>query len=222
MDTPENPGTEWDARIANLASDRQARPAIVDAYGAARSDADGNDAAAAILDALAKAAPSNGAALETLLDLVYRHGLARSGIRRVLISEQDVADAEQATLASVALNIEKFEGRSRFTTWLHQIGLNEARMMVRTRERRPPGPPAVEPVHDAAFFARLSTIVGNRDLVMRALQALPDHYRDVVVLRELEGLEYEEISSNLDVPVGTVRSRLSRGREMLAAAVRAA
>jgi len=211
--------SDFDSQVARLGSGQATRSGFIERYAAARSDRASDNVAAVMLDALAQGAPANPVALEVLLQLVRDHRLARPAIHKVLLTEQDVADAEQATLASVALGIGGFAGRSRFTTWLHQIALNEARLLVRSRERRVQGPHDELDRPEAAFFARLSTIVGDRDVIVRALKVLPEHFREVVVLRELEGLSYEEIAELLDVPLGTVRSRLNRGRDMLAAAV---
>ncbi len=167
-----------------------------------------------LLDSLAAAAHQPDA-LALLLRLVDDHQLSRPAIRRVLIDETDVADAEQATLAVVGLRVGSFEGRARFTTWLHQIALNESRMLVRSRERRPATPIAELPA-ETAYLARLSTLVAQRDALERAVAELPEASREVFVLREGEGLSYDEIAMSLAVPVGTVRSRLNRARAALA------
>ena len=156
-------------------------------------------------------------ALSALLSLLDRHGLARPALRRLLIAPQDIEDAEQATLAAVALGLASFDGRSAFTTWMFAVAQNEARMLLRARSRRP-STPVADPT-PAPFLARLSSVLADRDLLERTMAGLPDSQADPLRLREIEGLEYEEIARTLDIPVGTVRSRLSRGRATLAAEV---
>jgi RNA polymerase sigma-70 factor, ECF subfamily len=171
-----------------------------------------------LLDELAARARSGDTAMEVLLGLIDGHGIARPALRKSLIAEHDIADAEQATLAAVALRVDRFEGRSRFTTWLHQVARNEAKMLIRARSRRPST--AVAEPDPPPFIARLSTLMADRDVIDRALGELPESFRRPLELREIDGLEYDEIAAELDIPVGTVRSRLSRGRGMLVTALR--
>ena len=166
-----------------------------------------------LLDELAIRAPQNTDAMGELLWLLDEHGIARTALHRVLINAEDVADAEQTTLAAVAFKIDQFRARSRFSTWVHQIARNEAKMLLRARSRRPSDP--VPEVHAEPFLARLSTLLASRDAVDQALASLDERYRRPIELREIDGLEYHEIANLLDVPIGTVRSRLSRGRALL-------
>lgn len=208
------------ALVAALESNPRTHANVVETFEQLRGDDARSATASDLLDELAKSAVLHDQSLETLLSLIITNGLARPAIRRILISAQDVEDAEQRTLASVALGLEGFEQRSRFTTWLHTVASNEAKMLVRSRSRRPEDPTNSDDMPEAPFLARLSTILGDRDLVERALAALPDDKRQVLVLRDVEGLDYQEISDHLDIPIGTVRSRLSRAREALAVLVR--
>lgn len=210
------------ALVAALESNPRTHTNVVETFEQLRGDDARSGTASDLLDELAKSAVSNDQSLETLLSIIITNGLARPAIRRILISAQDVEDAEQRTLASVALGLGGFEQRSRFTTWLHTVASNEAKMLVRSRSRRPEDPTDRDYMPEAPFLARLSTILGDRDLVERALAALPDDKRQVLVLRDVEGLDYQEISDHLDIPIGTVRSRLSRAREALAVLVRPA
>ncbi|MGL4744837.1 MAG: sigma-70 family RNA polymerase sigma factor, partial [Dermatophilaceae bacterium] len=179
-----------------------------------------DDRAHELLDALAAGA-ADATWLGVLLRLCDQFHLARSGVRRVLLDEHDVADAEQAALAATALGVGNFDGRSRFTTWLHQVALNEARMLIRTRDRRPSTPVAEMPEATAsAFVARISTLVADQEALRAALDNLAEPLREVLLLREARGLSYEEVAAALDVPVGTVRSRLNRARSVLAQALR--
>lgn len=200
------------ALVERLHVDRTAAEVVVDAFG--RWYASRDDRAGELLDLLASQRHT-----EPLLRLVERHGLARPALHRLLIDAHDIDDAEQATLVAVGLRLDRFAGTSRFTTWLHQVATNEAKMLIRTRERRPSTPtdePAVAP-----FIARLSTMLADRDLVDRALARLPDDLRRTITLREIDGLDYEEIAAATGVELGTVRSRLHRARARLVDDLRA-
>lgn len=175
------------------------------------------DAAHDELDRLAAAAPSSDAALSELLTLVHEFEIARPAIRRMVIDHHDIDEIEAAVLAVVATKIETFAGRSRFATWLHQVATNETKMFIRARSRRPADP--VADLSESAFVTRLSSLVGTRVTIDAALAELPDAARQVLILRELEALSYDEIATALDIEVGTVRSRLSRARGQLAASL---
>ena len=169
-----------------------------------------------LIDELAAVAKQSASAMEALLGLVQQHGLAIPAIRQVLIDRSDVEDTEQAVLATVALRLDQFDGRSRFTTWLYRVASNEAKSLIRMRSRRPA---TGAELPDLGYLARLSTILGQRDLIDRALGELPEKYRVVLLAREVQQLDYEEIASTLDLPLGTVRSRLHRARELMATAI---
>lgn len=169
------------------------------------------------LNELAAAASTHSSALEALLGVVQRHRLAQPGIRSLILDPHDIEDLEQAVLAVVATRLDQFAGRSKFTTWLFTVGKNEARMLLRHRSRRPR---TGAELPETGYLARLSTLLVERDLVERSLESLPEEFRVVLLLREVEHLEYSEIAARLDVPVGTVRSRLSRARQLMASAVR--
>ncbi len=208
--------------VARLGVDATSRAAVVerfDSWWPAR-----DERAAELLDALAAMASGgrtrpSSTALDVVLELVDRHGIGRPPIRRYLIDEHDIADAEQATLAVVGLRIDTWNRQARFTTWLHRVAENEAKQLIRSRDRRPSTPHAqLEP---AAFVTRLSTVLADRDLVERAIAALPDELRRPLVLREFDHLDYAEIAGALDLEIGTVRSRLHRARHALVHDLRA-
>lgn len=159
----------------------------------------------------AAAATGDRDALETLLE---RHAdLVHAVCRRVTGDHHDALDAAQEALVAVARRIGTYDGRARFTTWLYRVAVNAALDEVRRRKRRPRAEgdglpePATRSFTDAVD-ARLD--------VDAALGALPPEFRAAVALRDLCDLEYAEIAETLDVPVGTVRSRIARGRAALA------
>ncbi len=162
-------------------------------------------------DELAAAAGGGDrAALETLLERHFDriHAICR----RIAGNRDDGLDATQEALVSVARRIDSFDGRSKFTTWLYRVATNAALDEVRRRGRRPV-PQEELPEPDRATF---EAAVDARLDVDAALADVPDDHRAALVLRDLCDLDYDEIARTLDVPIGTVRSRISRGRAALA------
>jgi RNA polymerase sigma-70 factor (ECF subfamily) len=153
-------------------------------------------------------------------DLLRRHqGRIHAVCRRLTGNDADALDATQEALISVVRGLPRFDGRSAFTTWIHRIATNAALDELRRRARRPvvsldderrvrQEPPAVGPSVAQAVSDRLD--------VDAALAEVPLEFRVPVVLRDLCRLDYAEIAEVLDIPPGTVRSRISRGRAMLA------
>lgn len=197
-----------------IAGSSAARSQVEQQYRSLRSAEE--DGQHQLMDSLAAAAKLSPPAMETLLGLVQEHSLAIPAIRRILINAADIEDTEQAVLASVALRLHQFDGRSRFTTWLYQVASNEAKTLLRMRSRRPA---TGAELPDSGYLAHLSTLLGQRDLIDRALEELPEKFREVLVAREVRQLDYEEIAVSLDLPVGTVRSRLHRARELMATSI---
>jgi RNA polymerase sigma-70 factor (ECF subfamily) len=166
-------------------------------------------------DALAAlAAGGDRQALELLLD---RHADRIHGVcRRVLANRDDALDATQEAMIAVARGISRFDGRSAFTTWLYRVATNAALDEARRLQRRPT---PVETLPDRGGSALASTPEDRVDVrvdVDAALAELPIDFRVAVVLRDLCDLDYAEIAAVLDLPPGTVRSRISRGRAQLA------
>jgi RNA polymerase sigma-70 factor, ECF subfamily len=136
---------------------------------------------------------------------------------RVLGSAEDARDAVQDALVQAFVKLDTFRGSSAFYTWLYRIALNTA--MSHARRKRPMRSLDDERVEhgrepvDAqpAPEARLD-LSERATQVRRALAELSVEYREVIVLREMDGCKYEEIAEILELPVGTVRSRLFRAR----------
>jgi RNA polymerase sigma-70 factor (ECF subfamily) len=164
------------------------------------------------------AAAGDRAALETLLD---RHAdLVHAVCRRIVGHPEDALDATQEALVAVARGIHRFDGRSQFTTWLYRVATNAALDELRRRKRRPvPVDVVPEPVRTAGGGVATTDAVDARLVVDAALARVPAEFRVAVVLRDLCDLDYAEIAEILDVPPGTVRSRISRGRAALAEAL---
>jgi RNA polymerase sigma-70 factor (ECF subfamily) len=162
-------------------------------------------------DLARRAALGERAALETLLarHLDQIHGVCR----RVLGHPEDALDATQEALIAITRGINRFDGRSRFTTWMYRVATNAALDESRRRRRRPI---ASEHAGDIASVPDPTGAVDARLDVDAAMATLPPDFRAAVALRDLAGLDYAEIATVLGIPIGTVRSRIARGRATLA------
>lgn len=143
------------------------------------------------------------------VDRVYRLAYRLAG------HDADLAqDFTQEAFVRAFGRLREFEGRAAFSTWLHSItvsvSLNGLRKVKRTREREV----ELDDVTPQPYVAREA----EPDLKTRlktAIAGLPEHYRAVFVMYDMEGYSHEEIGSALNVPVGTSKARLSRAREKL-------
>ena len=139
---------------------------------------------------------------------------------RIAENNEDALDVVQETFLQAYLRLASFRQSSKFYTWVYRIAFNLA--MGLRRKRKPNL--SVETMFDEAgdeptddSITPLDRI-GNEEMskiLWAAIDRLHDEYRSVIVLREIEGCSYEEISQILDLPVGTVRSRLHRARNLL-------
>jgi len=158
------------------------------------------------------------AALDTLLREQYPRIL--TACRRLLGRHADADDAAQNALISIARNIGSFDQRSSFSTWVWRIATNAALDEIRRRGRR--DVPSSDRHDFTLGVERPDTSpssvssLDDRQIVEAALLRLPLEFRTAVVLRDLADLDYDEIADVLDIPIGTVRSRISRGRSQLA------
>ena len=152
-------------------------------------------------------------------DLLRRHHpRLHSVCFRILGHRSDADDAAQNAMVSIARNVANFDGRSSFSTWAYRIATNAALDELRRRRRRPR--PSLDIDREQENVAdpradRARDALENRELVERALAALPEEFRVALVLRDVADLDYEQIAVILDVPIGTVRSRIARGRARL-------
>jgi RNA polymerase sigma-70 factor (ECF subfamily) len=142
---------------------------------------------------------------------------------RILGSRDKAADVVQETFTRAFEAIESFTGAASFYTWLYRIAVNTAlsslRKGTRTHEMASEDlelaadESAPRPVSEATEDPMAAVLTAERiELVQKAIQSLAPMYRTLVVLRDLEGLNYEEISQVADIPAGTVKSRLHRAR----------
>lgn len=156
---------------------------------------------------MAAAQGGDRGALDQLLRLHYDRVYAVC--RRLAGNDADGADACQEALMAIVRGLARFDGSSRFSTWAYRVAVNRTLDELRRRARRP-----------SVDVSTLSASVEDRDVALqvdvdRALLQLPVEFRACVVLRDLCGLDYAEISDVLGIPPGTVRSRISRARASL-------
>ncbi len=137
---------------------------------------------------------------------------------RITGNAEDARDAAQETFVKAFRALPRYRHEAAFGTWLHRIAVNASLDIVRRRPQAPPVP--LEEVVLPAQTHNPDTEAERHEVQRRVHDALrrlaPDH-RVIVVLRDLQGLAYEEIAEVLRMPIGTVRSRLSRAREALRA-----
>jgi len=149
-------------------------------------------------------------------------------ISRIVEDGTNAADVLQEVFVKVFKGIRQFHGESSLKTWIYRITVHEAcnhrRSWLRRRWREAISLDAGRPEADAALAGspqrpetpyQALEQAERQELVQRALASLGQPYRTVVVLREIEGLSYDEIAHVLGVAEGTVKSRLMRGRELL-------
>lgn len=143
---------------------------------------------------------------------------------RIVGNPEDARDAAQDTFVAALRKLGQFRGEAAFTTWLHRVAVNTCYDGLRKQRRRPmlhvvPGgdddriPEPGPPIPDHA-----DRIAGILD-VAQALTQVPEEFRIALVLADVQDLPYEEIARILEVPVGTVKSRVHRGRVALARAM---
>ncbi len=147
--------------------------------------------------------------------------------RRMLRNEDDARDAVQDAFLCAFRSLARFEGASALSTWLHRIVVNTALMKLRSRRRRPEEsiepllPRFLEDGHHASHPSEWMTADvllerrETRELVRAAIDRLPEHYRTILLLRDIEELDTEETARALDLTPGAVKVRLHRARQAL-------
>jgi RNA polymerase sigma-70 factor (ECF subfamily) len=148
--------------------------------------------------------------------------------RRFLRAEEDARDAVQDAFLNAFRSIDRFEGSARISTWLHRIVVNASLMKLRTRRRKPeqsiedllpnflddghmtaPASPWRPTELDGAERRELS------ELLVRSIDQLPESYRNVLLLRDIEELDTEETAEAMGISPGAVKTRLHRARQAL-------
>lgn len=137
---------------------------------------------------------------------------------RMLGRPEDAADATQDAFVTAMRKLEGFRGASSFTTWMHRVTVNLCYDALRKRSREMPVEEKEQA--DVAGPGDLAEESATAIDVQRALLEVPEEFRAVLILHDVQGVPYEAIADAIGVPIGTVKSRLHRGRVALARAVR--
>jgi len=161
----------------------------------------------------------DAAAMDRLLRLHY--GRVHAVCRRIAGSTRDADDAAQEAMIRVVRNLDRFDGRAAFGTWVYRIATNTALDELRKRKRRPQlhvvddddFEVSNEPV-DQLADRQIDSVV-DRITIDEALAQLPEEFKAAVVMRDVGDLDYAEIAATLGIPIGTVKSRIARGRRLL-------
>lgn len=148
--------------------------------------------------------------------------------RRIVGSEEDARDVVQDAFLNAFRSFARFEGNAKLSTWLHRIVVNAALMKLRTRKRKPEQsietllPSFLDDGHHEERFQSWDEPVDKvmeraetRELVRQQIDTLPEGYRTVLVLRDIEGLDTEETAKVLGLSVNATKIRLHRARQAL-------
>ncbi|HEX7748104.1 MAG TPA: RNA polymerase sigma factor RpoE [Bordetella sp.] len=165
-----------------------------------------------------------------LLVIKYQRKILRL-LSRMIRDPADLEDVAQEAFIKAYRALPQFRGESAFYTWLYRIAINTARNWLSSVGRRPSAPNAIESEDGETFnetdsLSDISTpesMVASREIaeaVNSAIEALPEDLRTAIVLREIEGMSYEDIAQTMGCPIGTVRSRIFRAREAIAQRLR--
>lgn len=160
-----------------------------------------------------------------LLVTKYQRRLNRL-LSRLIRDPAEVEDVAQETFIKAYRALGSFRGESAFYTWLYRIGINTAKNYLVSQRRRAPTTTGFDAAEAEAFEEgdqlrdintpeRLLMTRQIGETVEQAMAALPEELRTAIVLRELEGMSYEEIANIMECPIGTVRSRIFRAREAI-------
>jgi RNA polymerase sigma-70 factor (ECF subfamily) len=135
---------------------------------------------------------------------------------RITGDRSEALDATQEAFISLFKGAKSFRGDAAFSTWLYRIGMNAAYDVVRKRRPTVEAHPDLAQETGSSGAIAMEEAAGIRSDVAGALAALPAEYREAVVMHDLGGIPYEEIATLTKVSLGTVKSRISRGRRRLA------
>ena len=156
----------------------------------------------------------------------YQRRLMRL-LSRIVHDPVEAEDVVQETFIKASRALRHFRGDSAFYTWLYRIGINTAKNFLATQGRRTPTSTETDAEHAEGFsdgdnlrdINTPESMLASKQIaqtVNAAMDALPLDLRTAIALREIEGLSYEEISDIMACPIGTVRSRIFRAREVIA------
>lgn len=159
-----------------------------------------------------------------LLVLKYQQRIVNLTSRFVR-NQSDALDVTQEAFIKAYRALPKFRGDSAFYTWLYRIAVNTAKNYLASQSRRPTDSDydvsEIEQIEGADALKEQATPENLlmkdqlQETVLKAIENLPDDLRSAIMLREVEGLSYEEIAQVMECPIGTVRSRIFRAREAI-------
>jgi RNA polymerase sigma-70 factor (ECF subfamily) len=172
---------------------------------------------------VARAQSGESAAFDSLVQK-YRHRILKLSMRYAR-NREDAEEIVQITFIRAYLGVRKFRGESAFYSWLHRIAINAAKSMRAQRARDPcrsldlsayedssldsAAPKELDTPEEIALTEEIGAVVNC------AIERLPEEQRTAIVLRELEGMSYAAVASEMTCPIGTVRSRVFRAREAI-------
>lgn len=135
---------------------------------------------------------------------------------RIMGNREQALDATQETFLTTFRKANQFQGNSALGTWIYRIAVNTCYDQLRKQKRRKtdPMPEHLDPADSSAEDAVASA--GLRPEIQKALAAIPEDFRTAVILSDIEGMGLPDVAEILEIPVGTVKSRVFRGRRLLA------
>jgi RNA polymerase sigma-70 factor (ECF subfamily) len=165
-----------------------------------------------------------------LLVLKYQRKIMRL-LSRMIRDPGEIEDVAQEAFIKAYRALPQFRGESAFYTWLYRIAINTARNWLAQNNRRPSTPSAQENEDGETFDATDNLTDSSNpesemasrqiaDTVNKAINDLPEDLRNAIVMREIDGMSYEDIAESMSCPIGTVRSRIFRAREAIATRLR--
>ncbi len=129
-------------------------------------------------------------------------------------NEADANDCTQEAMIAIVKGLDKFNSKSSFKSWAYRVATNACLDELRRKKRRPV-PTDIDIEVDVHTAPTEDRIIVEQIFVDGALSTLDESYRTAIVLRDIVGMDYKEISECLEIPLGTVRSRISRARQQL-------
>jgi len=165
-----------------------------------------------------------------LLVLKYQRKIMRL-VSRMVRDQAEIEDVTQEAFIKAYRALPQFRGDSAFYTWLYRIAINTARNWLASNQRRPSSPSEFQN-EDGETFNETDNLTDNNnpeselasreiaETVNATIESLPEDLRTAIVMREIDGMSYEDIAQAMNCPIGTVRSRIFRAREAIAAKLR--
>lgn len=161
--------------------------------------------------------------------LVSRYQNKVAGLLTRYVSPNDIPDVVQESFIKAYRSLESFRGESAFYTWLYRIAVNTAKNYLTAQNRRPPNEDIQADeaesydvgsnLRDLETPENLMLSDEVRRIVFDTINNLPEELKTAITLREIDGMSYEEIADVMGCPVGTIRSRIFRAREIIDAKI---